>query len=354
MGKCQMVWAPGWTNVELSNSLYRTSSLAVPLKENIREPLYDCMRGIHQLVLKQSGHLQLAGHLPSTDPTTGQSSADPSSLTSFQLLMERVVGIERELGGHNSNTGFAGEFSTPYIGPLTFRSLLENFCGIYSVKKLSQEESGAAEEGPPVAGEDRERGGEDERISSNQQKEHTTVCQQCSQLLEKLTGKSCQVERVRALLSGSGSVMSAIQLTAEEEKAMAEDCEDEDEFLANLLGSCLRKKGSRLELQLAMARERERDAQREEEEARKAMIAARDEVQYCEERINRNTVDQIKSLPSPPAVVCTVMQSHADPPQPAQRKRRGRRRGRGERRGFRGTRRRQSSIQCLLKCLRQP
>ena len=72
--------------------------------------------------------------------------------------------------------------------------------------------------------------------------------------------------------------MSAIQLTAEEEKAMAEDCEDEDEFLANLLGSCLRKKGSRLELQLAMARERERDAQREEEEARKAMITARDEV----------------------------------------------------------------------------
>ena len=72
--------------------------------------------------------------------------------------------------------------------------------------------------------------------------------------------------------------MSAIQLTAEEEKAMAEDCEDEDEFLASLLGSCLRKKGSRLELQLAMARERERDAQREEEEARKAMITARDEV----------------------------------------------------------------------------
>ena len=83
---------------------------------------------------------------------------------------------------------------------------------------------------------------------------------------------------MRALLSSSGSVMNAIQLTAEEEKAMAEDCEDEDEFLASLLGSCLRKKGSRLELQLAMARERERDAEREEEEARKAMIAARDEV----------------------------------------------------------------------------
>ena len=87
-----------------------------------------------------------------------------------------------------------------------------------------------------------------------------------------------QVERARALQSGTGSVMNAILMAAEEEKAMAEDCEDEDEFLTNLLGTCLRKKGSRLELQLGMARERERDAEGEEEAARKAMTAARDEV----------------------------------------------------------------------------
>ena len=162
------------------------------------------MRGIHQLVLKQSGHLQLAGHLPSTDPSTGQSSADPSSLTSFHLLMERVVGIERELGGHNSNTGFAGEFSTPYIGPLTFRSLLENFCGIYSVKKLSQE---AEVEQLKRALQSLERTekevGRMRESLANQQKEHTTVCQQCSQLLEKLTGKSCQV-------SGSNSISKEV------------------------------------------------------------------------------------------------------------------------------------------------
>ena len=72
--------------------------------------------------------------------------------------------------------------------------------------------------------------------------------------------------------------MNAIQLTAEQEREMVENYEDEDEFLANLLGSCLRKKGSRLELQLTMARERERDAEEEEEEARKAVTAARDEV----------------------------------------------------------------------------
>ena len=228
--------------------------------------------------------------------------------------MERVVGIERELGGHNSNTGFAGEFSTPYIGPLTFRSLLENFCGIYSVKKSSLEaEVDQLKRALQSLERTEKEVGRMRESLANLQKEHTTVCQQCSQLLEKLTRKSCQVsesnnkrnievigggethihsiaslspmyfsrgqvERVKALLSGSGSVMNAIQLTAEEEKAMAEDCEDEDEFLASLLGSCLRKKGSRLELQLAMARERERDAEGEEEEARKAMIAARDEV----------------------------------------------------------------------------
>ena len=31
-------------------------------------------------------------------------------------------------------------------------------------------------------------------------------------------------------------------------------------------------------------------------------------MEHCEERIDRNTIDQIKSLPSPPALVCTVMQ----------------------------------------------
>ena len=159
-----------------------------------RAPLFDCMRGIHQLVLKQSGHLQLAGQLPSADPTTGQTSPDPSSLTSFHLVMEGVVRIERELCGHNSTTGFAGEFSLPYLGPLTFLSLLENFCGIYSQKKSKLESEVARLQ---KALQSLERTTEEvcrmrESLSSVEE-EHRAVCQLCSQLLEKLTKKSCQV-----------------------------------------------------------------------------------------------------------------------------------------------------------------
>ena len=130
---------------------------------------------------------------------------------------------------------------------------------------------------------------------------------------------------MKALLRGGGSVMNAITLTSEQERAMVEGHKDEGELLASLLGGWLGKKGSRLELQLETARERERAIGEEEREAREATITARDEVeseevqketeelfilqvQHYEERIDRNMVDQIKSLPSPPAVVCTVMQ----------------------------------------------
>ena len=72
--------------------------------------------------------------------------------------------------------------------------------------------------------------------------------------------------------------MNAIELTADQERAMADDHEDEDDLLARLLGGSLGKKGSRLELQLEGAREREAAVEEEEKEARQVMVTARNEV----------------------------------------------------------------------------
>ena len=154
------------------------------------------MRAIHSLVLKQSGHLQQAGHLPSPDLTvTGhEPSPDISPPTSFQLLMEGAISAQRERGGHNLNTGFAGEFSAPYIGPLTLHSLLENFCGIYSVKKLLLEGEVDQLRKALQSLERTEKEVERMRESlGSMEKEQSVVSQQCSRLLDKLTLKSCQV-----------------------------------------------------------------------------------------------------------------------------------------------------------------
>lgn len=89
-----------------------------------------------------------------------------------------------------------------------------------------------------------------------------------------------QVERLKAVLGGSSSVLNAIELTTEQERGMTEDYEDEDLLLANLLGASLGKKGSRLELQLEGAKEREAAVEAEEKEARELMITIRDEVSF--------------------------------------------------------------------------
>ena len=115
--------------------------------------------------------------------------------------MEGAVEIEREVGGHNSRTGFAGEFSLPYVGPLTFLSFLENFCGLYSRKKsASQSEVAQLEKalqslertGKKVAG-------MRESLLELEMK-HTAICQLCSELLAKLTKKSCQVCRLSDII----------------------------------------------------------------------------------------------------------------------------------------------------------
>ena len=149
---------------------------------------------MQRLVLKQSGHLQLSGHLPSSDLTTGQPSLDDSSPTPFHLLMEGVFTLEREAGGHNSNSGFAGEFSLPYVGPRTLNSLLENFCWLYSTKRA--EVRSEVDQLKKALGSLERTEREVERMRGeleDLEKEEQTVSIQCSQLLEQLTHKSCQV-----------------------------------------------------------------------------------------------------------------------------------------------------------------
>ena len=143
---------------------------------------------------------------------------------------------------------------------------------------------------------------------------------------------------MKAVMGAGSSVMNAIQMTAEQERAMAEDYEDDDELLAALVGEVLGRRGSRLEIQLEKAREMKSLAETEEREAMTVLLAVKEQVsssrscscerksesrgtcrnrslspyhlqvQHFESGIDRNCIDQIKSLPSPPALVCTVMQ----------------------------------------------
>ena len=164
----------------------------------LRGPLFSCLSGVHRLVLKQSGHLELAGHSPSSlDPHTTRSEAqeaDSSSLESFPILMERVIKIERELGGHNYSTGFAGEFKLPYVGPLTFLHFLENFSSIYTSQQSTvKKETEMLNRALLALEKTAEEVSAMEDTLSQLRKDYSIVCGECSGLLEQLTDKSCQV-----------------------------------------------------------------------------------------------------------------------------------------------------------------
>ena len=174
----------------------------VPFVSARRTPLFSCLSGVHRLVLKQSGHLELAGHFPSSLPSllspsttsTAQDGKAAESVSSFRLLMENLLQIERELGGHNSSTGFAGEFKLPYVGPLTFLHFLENFCNIYTRKKSEAkvEEKCLSKALQALEKTSREVSTMQDTLSSLQ-KDHSAACEQCTLLLQQLTNKSCQV-----------------------------------------------------------------------------------------------------------------------------------------------------------------
>ena len=93
-------------------------------------------------------------------------------------------------------------------------------------------------------------------------------------LLSGLTSKSCQLERLTALLSHGSSVLSAIQVVGEQQRLLAENEEDNEELLAMFVD----RQSSHLELLLHRAREQLVVAEREERETKLAMNKTKEEV----------------------------------------------------------------------------
>ena len=95
-----------------------------------------------------------------------------------------------------------------------------------------------------------------------------------SALLSELTSKSCQLERLKALLGQGSSVLSAMQMVSEQERLLAENEDDDEELLAVFVD----RRSSRLELLLHRAREQVVAAEEEEREAKLAMDRAKEQV----------------------------------------------------------------------------
>ena len=103
---------------------------------------------------------------------------------------------------------------------------------------------------------------------------HEEASKLSATLLSNLTSKSCQLERLKALLGHGSSVLSAMQVVGEQQRLLAENEDDDEELLAVFVD----RQSSRLELLLHRAREQLVVAEREERETKLAMNKTKEEV----------------------------------------------------------------------------
>ena len=214
--------------------------------------------------------------------------------------MEGVLDLDRVVSGNDVTENL----KLPYLGPRTYQQFMECFCEIFKKKnsEAKQERENLTKTLETLRrtfeGAEQMKG----TLKELRQK-HESAGKSSSNLLSQLTTKSCQLERLKALLGNGSSVLSAIQMAREQERLLVEN-EDDEELLAVFMD----RKNSRLEALLQKAKEQLRRTEAEEKEAKRYMLSAKEKAIHCQNKIDRNTIDQIKNLNNPPYLVGTIME----------------------------------------------
>ena len=103
----------------------------------------------------------------------------------------------------------------------------------------------------------------------------TSLCS--TDLQKQVISKSCELERVKALLGQGGAVLSAMRMVSEQKRLLSENEEDDYELLAVFFDR-LSRKSSRIDVLMERAQEQLKLAMKEEEETRQAMIKTKEQV----------------------------------------------------------------------------
>ncbi len=261
---------------------------------------------------QQPGHLQQTylpkhqlSHLLGSDTKQNISEAlgkreKIESPSSFECLLEKVLQLDQDMS--TSNTV---EFKLPYVGPTKHTEFLECFYEIFEKKnsELISDQNNLSLALDTISGTQQEVETMKSTVTELRKK-HEEANHLSSNLLQELTSKSCQLEKLKALLGQGSSVLSAMQMVGEQERLLAEN-EDDDEELLSLFGD---RRSSRYDALLQKAKEYLVQAESEELAAKQHMMKSKEKALRFQGKIDRNTIDQIKSLNSPPRLVGTIME----------------------------------------------
>lgn len=266
-----------------------------------RLPLMKCLSSIHSFMMQETQqlvHLGLqANHFVQDSCLIEESSTDCNRPSTYDILVEKMA----KMNESNKKGGVA----FPYVGPRTHLQFLECFCEIYSVKR-AQVMTDRANLGKALAAlhSTQDQAEEMKRTLEELRHKHSQASKLADELLKSLTLKSCELEKLRALLGYSSSVLSAIQMVNEQERQLLENDEDDEELLSLFMG----RQTTRLEAMLVKAKERLKVAEQEASEAEQTMIKSKERALYWHGKIDRNAIDQIKNLNNPPPLVGIIME----------------------------------------------
>lgn len=113
-------------------------------------------------------------------------------------------------------------------------------------------------------------------LDSLKEKLTETSCHS-SDLMKSVTLKSCQLERLKAVLGESGPVFSAMRMVSEQRQLLSENEDDDKELLAVFFNR-LTCKSSRIDALIQKTTEQLKLAQKEEQDSRKAVVTSKEQV----------------------------------------------------------------------------
>lgn len=236
-----------------------------------------------------------ADNVAPESPGVRESADQPSS---YDILIEKMMRI-------NNSLTATQDICLPYIGPRTYQQFLECFCEIFLEKQTEavtdQENLSRA---VATLRSTQEHTEEMRSALKELRHRHSEASRLSEKLLNSLTLKSCQLEKLKAHMGQSSSVLNAMQMVSEQERQLVENDEDDEELLTLFLD----KQTTRLEALFVKAKEHLRVAEQEESETKRAMMKSKEAALRWQAKIDRNSIDQIKSLNSPPQLVGTIME----------------------------------------------
>lgn len=267
-----------------------------------------CLASIHCFMMQETQQLVQVGQQPThlmtlgseflERPTSSAENRNADQPSTYDILMEKMIQMNRSISGtHDTHL--------PYVGPRTFIQFLECFCETFSVKYAKAMLDGKNLSKALATLESTQEQAEEMKNTLKELRQKQDQASMLSEkLLKALTLKSCQLEKLKALLGQSSSVLSAMQMVSEQERQLIENEEDDEELLALFMD----RQTTRLEALLVRAKERLRVAEQEESEAKKVMMKFKDTATHWHNKIDRNAIDQLKTLNSPPRLVGTIME----------------------------------------------